>query len=116
VFFAFEEPETDCVAGFLRLRFPSEATEGGLEAPVIRELKVLGREVPVGSAGEGPADYQHRGFGRALLAAAEERTRREGFSRLYVRSAVGTREYYRSAGYERAGPHMAKPIFAGHNP
>ncbi len=115
VFFAFEDEATDTVAGFLRLRFPSDRTEGGLTAPVIRELKVLGREVPVGTPGTGPTDYQHRGFGRALLDSAEAQVRAEGFSEIYVRSAVGTREYYRARGYERRGPHMAKAIFAGHN-
>ena len=116
VFFAFEERSSDTVAGFLRLRFPSADPEGALDAPVIRELKVLGSEVPVGEEGSRPNQYQHRGFGRALLAAAEERVRAAGFPRVYVTSAVGTREYYRRWGYERAGPHMAKSVFAGHNP
>ena len=115
-FFAWEEPSTDTVAGFLRLRFPSGTTPGRLDAPVIRELKVVGSEVPVGEEGSRPSDYQHRGFGRSLLSAAEEATRAAGFSRLFVMSAVGTREYYRRFGFERVGPHMAKAVFAGHNP
>ena len=115
-FFAWEDATTDTVAGFLRLRFPSAETVGGLAAPVVRELKVVGNEVPVGAEGVRPSEYQHRGFGRALLAAAEEAVRTEGFSEIYVTSAVGTREYYRHLGYERAGPHMAKRVFAGHNP
>lgn len=110
VFLSFEEPETDTVAGFLRLRFPSDRTAGGLPAPVIRELKVVGREVPVGTPGGGPAEYQHHGFGRALLARAEEKTRESGFDRIFVTSAVGTREYYRPLGYAVDGPHMAKPL------
>jgi len=114
-FFAWEDPVTDTIAGFLRLRFPSHETEGGLADPVIRELKVVGTEVPVGADGTQSHEYQHRGFGRGLLRAAEERARGEGFSRLFVMSAVGTREYYRREGYERVGPHMAKSVFAGHN-
>ena len=116
VFYAWEDPATDTVAGFLRLRFPSPDPGEALDAPVVRELKVLGSEVPVGRAGGGPTDYQHRGFGRALLEAAEERVRTEGFARIYVTSAVGTREYYRARGYASAGAHMAKSVFAGHNP
>lgn len=115
-FFSWEDHVTDTVAGFLRLRFPSAGTDGGLDGPVIREVKVVGSEVPVGREGSRPDEYQHRGFGRALVAAAEESVRGEGFSRLYVTSAVGTREYYRRFGFQRAGPHMAKNVFAGHNP
>jgi elongator complex protein 3 len=116
LFYAWEDPSTDTVAGFLRLRFPSDDTRGGLDAPVIRELKVVGSEVAVGREGVRPNEYQHRGFGRRLLAAAEERVRSEGFSRVFVTSAVGTREYYRRHGYERSGTHMAKSVFARHNP
>jgi elongator complex protein 3 len=116
VFFAFEDPDSDTVAGFLRLRFPSAPPDGGLDGPVIRELKVLGHEVAVGASGGRATEYQHRGFGRGLLEAAELRVREEGYPRVYVRSAVGTREYYRARGYATAGPHMAKPIFASHNP
>ncbi len=115
VFLAFEEPETDTVVGFLRLRFPSDATPGGLDAPVIRELKVVGREVAVGRAELAPDDYQHRGFGGKLLAAADSEARAAGFDRLFVTSAVGTREYYRARGFVAAGPHLAKTGFAGHN-
>jgi elongator complex protein 3 len=111
-FLSLEDPETDTVAGFLRLRFPSGATEGGLDAPVIRELKVLGAEVAIGQRPEGPDRLQHRGLGRALVARAEALARGAGHDRLYVLSAVGTREYYRALGYERAGPHMAKRLFA----
>ena len=114
-FFAWEDGNSDTVAGFLRLRFPSGRTLGGLDGPVVRELKVVGSEVPVGQESSRPNEYQHRGFGRSLLEAAEEAARSEGYPRVYVTSAVGTREYYRRLGYERVGPHMAKRVFAGHN-
>lgn len=114
-FLAWEDPSTDTIAGFLRLRFPSDRTEGGLDAPVIRELKVVGTEVPVGKEVRRATEYQHRGFGRALLETAEERAGASGFSKVYVRSAVGTREYYRARGYSPAGPHLAKRVFARHN-
>ena len=115
LFFAWEDPVTDAVAGFLRLRFPSADLPGALDAPVVRELKVVGSEVPVGAPSGRPHEYQHRGFGRALLEAAEEEVRAAGFARVYVTSAVGTREYYRARGFEPVGPHMAKRVFAGHN-
>ncbi|MCI4365493.1 MAG: tRNA uridine(34) 5-carboxymethylaminomethyl modification radical SAM/GNAT enzyme Elp3 [Thermoplasmata archaeon] len=110
VFLSWEDPATDTVVGFLRLRFPSDATDGGLDAPVIRELKVLGPEVAVGSPGGASGRYQHRGFGRTLTVRAEDRAREAGHSRIYVTSAVGTREYYRARGYERHGSHMVKVL------
>ncbi|HUI38468.1 MAG TPA: tRNA uridine(34) 5-carboxymethylaminomethyl modification radical SAM/GNAT enzyme Elp3 [Thermoplasmata archaeon] len=110
-FLSFEDPGSDTVAAFLRLRFPADPSEGGLEGPVIRELKVVGPEVPVGAAPSRSVDLQHRGLGRTLVARAEEIARSAGHRRLFVRSAVGTRPYYRSLGYRRAGPDMAKGLF-----
>ncbi len=112
LFLSLEDPASDAVAGFLRLRFPSNATAGGLTAPVIRELKVLGPEVPVGSTGAEGLAYQHRGFGRALVERAEAAARAAGADRILVMSAIGTRPYYRRLGYSADGPHMAKRLFA----
>lgn len=109
-FFAFESPDRERVAGYLRLRFPSPRSEGALDGPVIRELKVLGAEVAIGAEPDGPNAFQHRGFGRALVAAAEASAGGDGFDRIYVTSAVGTREYYRRLGYGPSGPHFVKPL------
>ena len=73
-FLSWEDPATDTVAGFLRLRFPNARTDGGLKNPVVRELKVLGVEVPIDAPANGGSQYQHRGLGRSLLEAAEERS------------------------------------------
>jgi elongator complex protein 3 len=110
-FLSFEDPETETVAGFLRLRSPSHVSPAGVPEPVVRELKVLGSETPVGGV-PGPGSYQHRGFGRALLGRAESIARDQGARRLYVTAAVGTRPYYRALGYERAGAYVAKSLFA----
>ncbi len=109
-FLSLEDPETETVGGFLRLRVAPPDGDGSLDGPVVRELKVLGPETPVGAA---PTDgtYQHRGFGRALLQRAEEVAIDAGARQLYVTSAVGTRAYYRALGFERAGAHLAKPLF-----
>jgi elongator complex protein 3 len=109
-FLSWEDPVTDTVVGFLRLRIPGTETVGGLRDPVVRELKVLGVEVPVDAAAQAGGEYQHRGLGRSLLGAAEERARAEGARSLFVMSAVGTREYYRRLGYERNGPWMSRRL------
>jgi len=112
IFLSFEHPPTDRCAAYLRLRFPSGSTAGGPDGPVVRELKVVGRELAVGTTAAAPDAYQHRGFGGRLLAGAERIVRARGFPRLYVMSAVGTRQYYGSRGYVRHGPYMAKPLAA----
>jgi elongator complex protein 3 len=115
VFLAWEDRASDTVAGFLRLRFPSSTTLGGLEAPVVRELKVLGPELPIGAEGRSDGTFQHAGLGRGLLDRAEAIAASEGSERLFVLSAVGTRAYYRRHGFEAAGAHMAKRPFAVRN-
>ena len=111
VFGSFESKRSGVLAGFVRLRLPSEKahrreTAGGA---VVRELRVYGRAVGVGRR-LGSA-WQHRGLGRSLMSRAEK-TAAEGFGagKVLVTSAVGTREYYRRLGYEREGPYMAKRV------
>ena len=102
------------LAGFLRLSVPAaEATaETGIEelrgAAIIREVHVYGPVVRLGESAQGEA--QHLGLGTRLIAEAEARAREAGFRRMAVISAIGTREYYRKAGYEVEGLYMTKEI------
>ncbi|MDO5853969.1 MAG: GNAT family N-acetyltransferase, partial [Thermoplasmata archaeon] len=91
----------DRIIGYVRLRLDSnpEAT--------IRELKVFGHPA---SIGEDDGDWQHRGFGRRLVAEAERLALENGRSRIRVTSGVGVREYYRSLGYSEDLPYMAKDL------
>ncbi|MGP8124272.1 MAG: tRNA uridine(34) 5-carboxymethylaminomethyl modification radical SAM/GNAT enzyme Elp3 [Nitrososphaerales archaeon] len=111
VFGSFEYQKRGRIAGFVRLRVPSEAAhrpemEG---SAVVRELRVYGRQVEVGERRENA--WQHRGLGASLMESAE-RLAGEEFDarRLLVTSAVGTRNYYRKLGYQRSGPYMAKTL------
>lgn len=109
IFLSYENSES--IFGFLRLRKPSgsyhrEEMEG---SSVIREIKVLGEVVPVGTHSE--ELWQHRGIGRELLREAERITFDElGLNRILVISGVGVREYFRKQGYERVGPYMGKVL------
>ena len=109
VFGSFEFRRSGVIAGFVRLRLPSERAhrrelEGGA---IVRELRVYGMAVGVGKR-ESSA-WQHRGLGAALMERAEKVACEDfGARRLLVTSAVGTRNYYRRLGYERDGPYMAK--------
>jgi len=100
----------DSLIGFARLRFPSAAYRTELnEAALLRELHVYGSLVPVGMDAES-AEWQHRNFGRELIAKAEEIARDAGFLRLAIMSGIGVRPYYRKLGYERRGPYMVREL------
>ncbi|NMB78168.1 MAG: tRNA uridine(34) 5-carboxymethylaminomethyl modification radical SAM/GNAT enzyme Elp3 [Methanomicrobiales archaeon] len=100
----------DSLIGFARLRFPSAVFRTELEdAALLRELHVYGSLVPVGMDAE-EAEWQHRNFGRALIARAEEITQAAGYHNLAIMSGIGVRPYYRKLGYERTGPYMIRKL------
>ena len=111
VFLSFEDEERDSIASYLRLRLPSEHAHRHeiRGAAIIREVKVFGREVPVGMREK--KAWQHRGFGRKMMEEAERIAKEEwDVDRMVVISGVGVRNYYRKLGYERLGPYMAKKL------
>ncbi|MEM3852055.1 MAG: tRNA uridine(34) 5-carboxymethylaminomethyl modification radical SAM/GNAT enzyme Elp3 [Methanomassiliicoccales archaeon] len=102
IFLSFELSGSDAMVGYLRLRLGRDA------AAYVRELKVFGRVVPIGA--NSTQDWQHRGYGRKLLAIAEEIAADSGYASLRIISGIGTREYYRRFGYERDGHYMGKSL------
>ena len=111
-FLSYVTPD-DSLAGFLRLSLPGkESPATGLEdlngAAIIRELKVLGQSLAVGSERDGAT--QHAGLGTELLQRAEEIAMQKGFERLAVISAVGTRLYYLERGFERGELYLVKRL------
>ncbi len=103
-FISFELPEKGALVGYARLRVDDSPENGEAH---LRELKVFGQMVPVGKPGNA---WQHRGFGRELMAQAEDIARAAGCRRILVTSGVGARQYYESIGYERSGVYMAKSL------
>jgi len=100
----------DSLIGFARLRFPSQVYRPELDsAALLRELHVYGSLVPVGKDAEAD-EWQHRNYGRALLARAEEIASVSGYEHLAIMSGIGVRPYYRRQGYERKGPYMVKGL------
>jgi elongator complex protein 3 len=91
----------DSVIGYVRLRTDGTGTA------TVRELKVFGMMAAIGSQGE---DWQHRGFGRALMERAEGVATESGATRIRVTSGVGVRGYYRSLGYSLRAPYMVKEL------
>jgi elongator complex protein 3 len=91
----------DKLIGYVRLRVDDNS------CATIRELKVFGKMAQIGKDGE---DWQHRGFGKELVAQAERTAKAEGRKRIRVTSGVGVRGYYRSLGYRLEAPYMVKDL------
>ncbi|WP_411963720.1 tRNA uridine(34) 5-carboxymethylaminomethyl modification radical SAM/GNAT enzyme Elp3 [Haloferax sp. YSMS24] len=107
-FISFEDPVEDLLIGFCRLRFPGNPVRRELQnAALVRELHVYGSEAGIGADG----DWQHKGFGRKLLAHAEELSRDAGFDKISVISGIGVRQYYKEKlGYYQDGPYVSKRL------
>lgn len=106
-FISFEDFDKDLLVGFCRLRFPDNPHRDELQgAAIVRELHVYGSEVSLGSDSD---EYQHTGFGRKLMAKAEELTQDAGYNKLAVISGIGARQYYKQKlGYRQDGPYVSK--------
>jgi len=87
------------IAGFLRLSLPTKKNFlPDLEnAAIIREVHVYGSALALGTKEAGKA--QHLGLGSELISEAKKIAAKNGYEKLAVISAVGTREYYRQRGF-----------------
>jgi elongator complex protein 3 len=111
-FISYVTPD-DKLAGFVRLSLPGkDSPETGLSdlagAALIREVHVYGQSLPVGAEKAGAA--QHAGLGTRLLEKAETVAKTNGFQRMAVISAVGTRGYYLERGFERGDLYLTKNL------
>jgi elongator complex protein 3 len=109
--------DTDCdnnyLIGFLRLRLNKEdATNQVLhsikDCALIRELHVYSNLNSVGDNIDG--SLQHKGFGKQLVAKAEEIAKENGYYRVAIISGTGVREYYKKLGYKLIDTYMIKNI------
>lgn len=107
-FLSFEDEDLTLI-GYLRLRIPSKDCWKAetKNSAIVRELHVYGQVVPVGMKETG--GWQHKGYGKKLLAEAERIAFYEyGIDKMVIISAIGVREYYRKFGYEREGSYVSK--------
>lgn len=106
------------IAGFLRLSLPHTdyLADHVDELPVrageamIREVHVYGAVARLGEAGAVGSAAQHLGLGRRLVERACEIARDEGYTRINVISAVGTRGYYRGLSFEDNGLYQRRDL------
>ena len=110
-FLSFDTPD-DKLAGFLRLSLPEDTTRTGItdleDAAIIREVHVYGQSLEVGEARSGIA--QHSGLGTNLIEEAEKIALENGFKKLAVIAAVGTRAYYADRGFSMGKYYMLKDL------
>lgn len=112
VFISLEEENHDALIGFLRLRDIKNSHRFELQenpCMIIRELKIVGRELPIGE--KTSKGLQHKGYGKELIDEAE-RICLEVFDKkhLFVLSGVGVKEYYRKLGFKDNGVYLSKTI------
>jgi elongator complex protein 3 len=111
-FISYVTPD-DKLAGFVRLSLPDKnSLQTGISdldgAALIREVHVYGQSLPVGAEKDGAA--QHAGLGTRLLEEAERIAVANGFKRIAVISAVGTRGYYLRRGFQRGELYLTKEL------
>ena len=69
---------------------------------------MYGTSMGVGGESDGS---QHRGFGKLLMATAEDIAKNAGWDKVAVIAGVGTREYYKNkCGYRLDGTYMVKDL------
>jgi elongator complex protein 3 len=109
-FISFKTKDTDKICSFLRLSLPKKdsyiAELKG--ASLIREVHVYGNVVGIGKESKGQS--QHLGLGKRMIGIAERISKENGFKKISVISAIGTREYYQKTGFKQEQLYMSKPL------
>lgn len=111
-FISFVTP-SDKIVGFLRLSLPDKrGLETGLSdlraAAIIREVHVYGQSLKFGASQRGAA--QHAGLGTDLIERSERIAAENGYPRLAVIAAIGTRQYYLDRGFRRGDMYLIKDL------
>ncbi|HBB27104.1 TPA: tRNA uridine(34) 5-carboxymethylaminomethyl modification radical SAM/GNAT enzyme Elp3 [Candidatus Gracilibacteria bacterium] len=116
-FLQWIDPKDRTVFSLLRLRVPSpifEKTEHPIgvlkNAAIIREIHTFGDQLRIEEKSDGSG--QHMGFGKRLIARAEEIIRENypEIEKMAVIAGVGVRGYYEKLGYTLEGEYMVKKL------
>lgn len=113
-FLSFVTKESDKLLAFLRLRLTPETDLPELKnCALIREVHTYGEAAPLLKdkvSNQTVKLVQHSGFGKKLMAQAENIAQVAGYKKIAVIAAVGVRKYYRQLGYDLVGTYMIKNI------
>jgi len=113
VFISLVEDNYDALIGYLRLRNIVNPHRYELQknpCMIIRELKVVGRELSIGERSK--EALQHKGYGKELIGEAERICFEEyNKKHLFVLSGVGVKDYYRKIGFKDCGIYLSKKLY-----
>ena len=105
IFLSFEG---EALASLLRLRLPGKTFRPELaDAALVREIHTFGPQTAIGTEGD---YWQHKGYGRRLMAEAERISKEAGYGKMAVIAGVGVREYFYKLGYAPDGPYVSKQL------
>jgi elongator complex protein 3 len=121
-FISVEDTTNDLLIAFVRLRKPGANIIEKLSQPAlpdgagdfafVRELKVFGQLVPILKAKaqkKGEELWQHRGYGKMLMEAAEKHAAEQWDTHtILVNAGVGARKYYSNLDYTHHGHYMIR--------
>jgi len=110
IFISLVLEDHDALIGYLRLRNIENSHRYELRKDpcmIIRELKVVGRELSIGERTSN--SIQHKGFGKELILEAERICLEEYYKKhLFVLSGIGVKDYYRKLGFKDNGVYLEK--------
>jgi len=110
IFISLVLEDHDALIGYLRLRNIENSHRYELRKDpcmIIRELKVVGRELSIGERTSN--SIQHKGFGKELILEAERICLEEYDKKhLFVLSGIGVKDYYRKLGFKDNGVYLEK--------
>ncbi len=107
-FISYKTKYTDRICSFLRLSIPKQKPfiKEIEDSTMIREVHVYGTLVNIGKDSSG--ESQHLGLGKKMIEIAEQISLKEGFSKISVITAIGTKEYYKKRGFVKNPLYMTK--------
>jgi len=113
IFLSFEDEASNTLFGFCRLRIPGSPFRKEItkRTGLIRELHVYSKALRLSEQAAGN-EFQHRGFGKALVREAERIAAEEfGCTKSVVIAGIGVKEYYRkNLGYANDGVYVSKGL------
>lgn len=113
VFISIVAEDENTIFGLVRLFLPKDFNEVGKSLPellscaIVRELHTYGQVTGVGKS---DGKTQHKGYGKQLMAEAENKAQIKGFKKIAVIAGVGVRQYYAKIGYRLEGEYMVKDL------